>query len=97
MAEYEQSTSLDSPMRSLLMHNNRMQQHGRNFVGEKLNQHSHNDVNLFVRRDILAGRLNTRHATMFDYDLEGVRVSSSNMFIMRRPPVLQWFLYLSPF
>ena len=35
--------------------------------------------------------------TSFDYDLEGVRVSSSNMFIMRRPPVLQWCLYLSPF
>ena len=43
------------------MHNDRMQHHGINCVGEKLNQHSHNQVILFVRRDTLLRGFNTRH------------------------------------
>jgi hypothetical protein len=34
--------------------------------------------------------------TSLDYDVEAVRVSYMKMFILRRPPVLQWFLYVSP-
>ena len=34
--------------------------------------------------------------TSQDYDVEAVRVSYMKMFILRRPPVLQWVCYVSP-
>ena len=67
MAELRTKYEFAAPVRCLLMHNDRMQQHGINCVGEKPNQHSHNQVSLFVRRMLLRG-LNTRHEHLRTFD-----------------------------
>ena len=51
--------SLESPMRGFFVHNDRMQQHGVVWVGEELDNHPDNHVNLFSSSDIFTRNFDT--------------------------------------